>query len=137
MNDGRILSLRRETPHHELKPQHLKIGVKLSGPREESVEELENKPRKLKYASKDLEEKRQRALEILGKHWRLHPETEFRHRGEFFLTIWSREIAQRRPPVTIASGTTMLGVDLKHLINEIVRDDQRVYVGELKVYFQQ
>ncbi len=135
MHDSRVLSLRRE-PQQEQKPQHLKIGVTLSGPRTFTEEELQNKPKRAKYSSKYLEEKRQEALQILGKHWRMHPETEFCHRGEFFLTVWSKEIAQRRPPVTIASGTTMLGIDLKRLINEVVKDDQRVYVGELKVYYQ-
>jgi hypothetical protein len=112
-------------------PDHLRIGVSTKA-REEK--EGEPKPKKVRgYQVPHLEVKRQEALKDLGKHYKHHPETTFKNRGEHFLTIWIREIIRKRPTITISSGVTLLGVDLKRLINEVVRDDDKVYVGDLKV----
>jgi hypothetical protein len=126
----RVLSLPTTARRLE-KPAHLQIGVKLSSIHDEEREEKE--PRYVGYHDKDLEKKRQVALDVLGDWYKHHPQTKYRDRSEHFLTIYFREMVCKRPTMTIISGTVMLGVDLKKLILEVIKDDQRVYVGDIKL----
>jgi hypothetical protein len=117
-------------------PPHLRIGVKRSSNEEERERQSYMNPEAKKihgYHSVRLEEKRQAALQMLGRWYKNHPDSEFILRGEYFLTIYHREIVRKRPSITITSGTVMLGIDLKKLVEEVIKNGDRVYVADLKI----
>lgn len=74
----------------------------------------------------------QRAIQLLGTWWKMHPDCSYVNRGEHFLTIYNREISQRKPDISLVSGKHMLVSKLLLLVQAL--DPKRmVYVGDLKL----
>jgi hypothetical protein len=118
------------------KPAYLKIGVSTKQ-RPEVEEPKKEKPKKKGYENPVLEAKRQIALQELGTWYKHGQITTYQARGEHFLTFYHRVMVQRRLTVTIISGSFMLGAELKKLVQEVVKDDSRLYVGDIKILGEQ
>lgn len=78
------------------------------------------------------EVKRQRALALLGSWWRFAKQAKFTMRGEYFLTIYQRQILRKRPDVSLVTGTMMLAADLFSLVSAL-DPKARIYIGDLKL----
>lgn len=72
------------------------------------------------------------AKQLLGTWWRLHKNSTFVSRGEFFLTIYNRHISGRKPDVSLISGKVILVAELRELLSNLDQN-RRVYIGDLKL----
>ncbi len=120
----------KSQPSHPSHDEELRRALRISAP--PTGVPIRMARQSLGYDNLALEEKRRAALKVLGTWHKSHPQTTYIDRGEHYLTIYHRMVTTKRPTVSLVTGTTMLGGELKDLIANF-DDKVRFYVGDLKL----